>query len=136
MKSKVMYAGMVVLVVLLLAGCGGSSSSGTQSLEGSWVVSSMEMDGDEMVSILYEIAEETGDEFDPADLWYYKFTKDGKVVSIFDSSQIVEGTYKLKDNALTLTIDGDVADATMDGDSFTFERELDGRWVKATFKKQ
>ena len=135
MKNKLMYVGICLIVLLLVAGCTGSS--GKASLEGRWIVNYMEIDGEyDLVAGLYDMAEEEGEEFDPVTLWYYEFTKNGKVTSVFEENQIAEGTYKLKENKLTLSIDGGTAEATMEEDSFYFETVISDRIVNVVFVQE
>ena len=119
MKRKLtVVLACMLLCMLVIAGCGGSS----EGVVGTWKLTSMESNGEtvgeEMLnqaSIEMTFTFEEGDQFS---------------ASLMGST--VEGTYTLEGSKLTMTVDGEPAEAELSGNTFVVE-ESDIRMI---FTKQ
>ncbi len=136
MKIKKYLAALVGMLALCLAivGCGGSSGSGSGSGSDSGFASSAR---DSFVGTwqLYE-ADYEDDEYDADPDTIAAMAEAGLVATIdmdadgnlvFDMfGSVYEGTWEVKDaSTVTINLEGDTEDCTIDGDLLTLEREGD-----------
>ena len=139
--STITVALLCVCMVITLASCASTPDGGSAggSMEGKWALSSMKMGDQDYLALMAEMSKSLGEEFDPEGLMYCEFTTDGgfKMVTTTDGeAEESVGTYKLNGNKLTLTVDGEDQEATLDGNSFTITAEDSGTEVSMGFTKK
>ena len=107
-----------LLVALLfgltaLTACGGGGG-GSTTLNGKYLLESMTVEGETM-----EMAALSAMGLDPS-IFFLEFT-DGENCVLSMAEEVTECTYTVKGNTITITVDGEPADATMNGNTITLD---------------
>ena len=127
MKKRVMSIALTAVLclglMLAMTACGSAVE-----IEGKWVLSKMEADGQDFLAML---AEAYGSDFNAEEYMYFEFAKDGKVTLVSDGDT-ESGTYKQADKMLTITLSGTSRETMVNGN--TFSLSMDG--MSMTFTKQ
>jgi len=116
MKKFIKFAGLCMMLSLLLVACG-SKTSNVTSLEGKWGLTAASMGG---VDITAQMKEMTGGNLDS--MFYCEFTKDGKAY-LFVGGQKNEGTYTFDGKKIIIDDGVEKTEAILDGNSFTMVNE-------------
>ena len=113
MKRIIAVLLVLMVSVAALAACGGSGGSG---LTGKYNLVSLTEDGHTVT------AEQFAEMGLRADEFYLEFVDSSKFnMVVFGDKN--EGTYKLDNKAITLTVDGEPAQATIDGNKITLDAD-------------
>ncbi len=123
LKAKILAAAVCAMALCVaLVGCAGGgtySDDNAANFKGDWMLSGGTSDGQELDAESISAMEQMG-------LYVYLQLKDDgtAVVSLFGTN--VEGTWAAKDaTTVTLTLQGDAADATLEGEELTLAVEGD-----------
>jgi len=118
MKKIAVLVSLCLLSMILLTACGGGGGNGggssDVSMEGKWALSAMEIGGEDYLAMLTEL----DPEMNFADEMYLEFSADDKVTMVM-SGETEEGTYTLDGTKLTIDIEGEAIEATLNGNTFT-----------------
>ena len=135
MKKKVLLTVLCLIMVLSFSACGGGGGDKAISMEGKWVISEMMLGDQDYLQMMKDLGESMGEEMDLTTMFYCEFKPDNVFVMTMDTDS-AEGTYEIKGDKLTLTVDDEPQVATLDGDTFTIEVEEEGETMTMSFTKQ
>lgn len=128
-KRAIMLVALGVLVMGVLAGCGGKKEKASEII-GTWKASTVEAAG---VSVDFDVyAEQLGQDADS--LKMEMEIKEDKSFSMDMVGQITEGTWKEKDGNYILTVDGDDQEVKITDGKLIFEDKTVN--AKVTFEKK
>lgn len=128
LKAKILaVAACAIALTVALTGCGGggNSADNAANFQGNWVLTSGNVDGQEVTPEVMDEAAKLGMSI------YMQFNEDGSCVLNVLGSEM-QGTWEAKDaTTVALTFEGDTADAKLEGDELVLS--VDGSSLK--FKK-
>ena len=130
MKKNITTIGIIIIVSLLLTACSHFSKTEPVSMEGKWVITELEIEGEDAMSALEE---EGYRKEDLENLFYFEFFKDGKFIVKYDDKQD-NGIYQRDGNKLIIKTNGDKIETILNGNSFSIADEKNE--MKMTFTKK
>lgn len=102
----------MVMVLALMAGCGGNGGTTTGGAAGTWKLTTVEVGGQEIAAVTVGM-DITMD-----------LKADGSVtmsVSAFGESESTDGTWEQNGDTVSVTVEGDTVEGEVDGDTLTLE---------------
>ena len=116
-----------------------ASGSGPASLEGKWFLTAFTIGDQDFLASMNEAAAKMDKPKKVEDqMPYYEFFADGtvKVVDPSENDESVTFTYKLDDKKLSIDMEGNLFEAIVEGNTFTYTAVQDGKDSAMVYTKK
>ena len=123
---------LCVSLLFVFTACGNKIT-----MEGTWGLTAMEINGEDYLATMAELATSMGEEFDPASIMNYEFLKDGTMkMTSYGDEEAETGTYTLNGKELTISSDGESIKGIVEGNTLVIEEIGEDMSGKMTFTKK